>query len=223
MRALFFDVFGTCVDWRTSIRRELRERGLPEGLADAWRGLYQPQLDTVRSGEREWVDLDVLHREALDRLLNQHGLTVADPGELTLAWHRLDPWPDTVPGLTRLRQRFIIAPCSNGHIAQSVNLARFAGLPWDVILGAEIARTYKPQPAAYLASAAALKLEPGDIAMVAAHNGDLQAAQELGFRTAFVPRPTEHGPDQTKDLEPAGDWDVVATDFLDLAEKLNTT
>jgi 2-haloacid dehalogenase len=217
VRALFFDVFGTCVDWRTSVRRELRERGLPEALADEWRGRYQPQMETVRSGRREWVDLDVLHREALDRLLDEHGLIVADPDELTRAWHRLDPWPDTVPGLTRLKERFIIAPCSNGHIAQGVDLARHAGLPWDTILGAEVARAYKPQPEAYLASAAALRLEPREIAMVAAHNGDLHAAQALGFRTAFVPRPTEHGSGQTTDLEPDGDWDIVASDFLELS------
>jgi 2-haloacid dehalogenase len=164
------------------------------------------------------VDLDVLHREALDRLLAEHGLTVADPDELTRAWHRLDPWSDTVPGLTRLKQRFIIAPCSNGHIAQGVNLARHAGLPWDTILGAEIARAYKPQPAAYLASAAALKLAPEQVTMVAAHNADLRAAQALGFGTAFVPRPTEHGPGQTTDLAPEGDWDVVAGDLEQLAE-----
>jgi 2-haloacid dehalogenase len=216
MRALFFDVFGTCVDWRTPIRRELRARGLPEDLADAWRGLYQPQLETVRSGARAWVDLDVLHREALDRLLAERGLTVDDPDELTRAWHRLDPWPDTVPGLTRLKARFIVAPCSNGHIAQSVNLAKHAALPWDVILGAEIARAYKPQPEVYLRSAAALGLEPAEVTMVAAHNGDLAAARELGFATAFVARPTEHGPDQTSDLEPADDWDIVAADFREL-------
>ena len=220
MRALFFDVFGTCVDWRTSIRRELRARGLPEELADAWRGLYQPQMDTVRSGEREWVDLDVLHREALDRLLAERGLTVADPDELTRAWHRLDPWHDTVPGLTALKRDHIIAPCSNGHIAQGVNLAKHAGLPWDVILGAEIARAYKPDPRVYRASVAALGLEPGEAMMVAAHNGDLHAAQALGFRTAFVPRPSEHGPGQTTDLEAEGAWDLVARDFLDLAAKL---
>jgi 2-haloacid dehalogenase len=220
MRALFFDVFGTCVDWRSSVRRELARHGLSEALADEWRALYQPQMETVRSGQRGWVDLDVLHREALDRLLARHGLSVADPGELTRAWHRLDPWPDTVPGLTRLKARFIVAPCSNGHIALSVDLARHAGLPWDVILGAEIARAYKPQPAAYLASAAALKLPPREITMVAAHNGDLHAAQALGFGTAFVPRPTEHGPGQTTDLAPEGDWDVVARDFLELADRL---
>jgi 2-haloacid dehalogenase len=204
------------VDWRTSIRRELRARDLPEDLADAWRGRYQPQMETVRSGGREWVDLDVLHREALDRLLAERGLTVDDPDELTRAWHRLDPWPDTVPGLTRLKARFIVAPCSNGHIAQSVNLAKHAALPWDVILGAEIARAYKPQPEVYLRSAAALGLEPAEVTMVAAHNGDLAAARELGFATAFVARPTEHGPDQTSDLEPADDWDIVAADFREL-------
>ena len=117
MRALFFDVFGTCVDWRSSVRRELAQRGLPEAIADEWRGLYQPQMETVRSGEREWVNLDVLHREALDLILDRHGLAVADPDELNRAWHRLDPWPDTVPGLTALKREHIIAPCSNGHIA----------------------------------------------------------------------------------------------------------
>src|SRR3954451_19044202 len=185
VRALLFDVFGTCVDWRTSVRRELRARGLPEELADAWRALYQPQLETVRSGARAWVDLDVLHREALDRLLAERGLAVADPDELTRAWHRLDPWPDTVPGLTALKERFIVAPCSNGHIAQSVNLAKHAGLPWDAILGAELAHAYKPDPAVYLQSASALGLEPREVCMVAAHNSDLQAAQQLAFITAF--------------------------------------
>jgi 2-haloacid dehalogenase len=216
MRALFFDVFGTCVDWRTSVRRELRERGLPEDVADEWRGRYQPQMETVRSGQREWVDLDVLHREALDEILARRGLSVDDPAELARAWHRLDPWPDVVPGLTALKRDCIVAPCSNGHIALIVNMAKRAGLPWDVVLGAEIARAYKPDPEAYLRSAAALGLAPGDVTMVAAHNGDLQAAQALGMRTAFVPRPTEHGPEQTTDLEPEGDWDVVAADFAGL-------
>jgi 2-haloacid dehalogenase len=220
MRALLFDVFGTCVDWRSPVRRELRERGLPEELADEWRALYQPQLETVRSGAREWVDLDVLHREALDRLLARRGLEVADAGELTRVWHRLDPWPDVVPGLSAMKRDHVIAPCSNGHIAQSVNLAKHARLPWDAILGAEIARAYKPQPEVYLRSAAALGLEPGEVTMVAAHNGDLAAAQALGLGTAFVPRPTEHGPGQTTDLEPEGDWDDVARDFEELAKRL---
>jgi len=221
MRALFFDVFGTCVDWRSSVMRELRERGLPEDIADEWRGLYQPQMETVRSGQRDWVNLDVLHREALDRILQERGLTVDDPDELNRAWHRLDPWPDTVPGLERLKRDHIVAPCSNGHIALIVNLAKRAGLPWDVVLGAEIARAYKPDPEAYLRSAAALGLQPRDVTMVAAHNGDLQAAQALGMQAAFVPRPTEHGPGQAGDLEPEGDYEVVAGDFVELAEALS--
>jgi 2-haloacid dehalogenase len=222
MRALLFDVFGTCVDWRTTIEWEATRWKLPEGFADAWRAQYQPQLDTVRSGRRPWVNLDVLHRIGLDQVLNDFGVNLADQDRQALvgAWHRLDPWPDTVPGLTKLKATHIIAPCSNGHIAQSVNLARHAGLPWDAILGAEIAHAYKPDPRVYLASVHALGLEPHEACMVAAHNGDLQAAQELGLRTAFVPRPREHGPRQTTDLEPEGDYDHVAPDFLALAEQV---
>lgn len=169
-----------------------------EPVAGAWRARYQPQLETVRRGERDWVVLDVLHREALDDVLADLGLDLDPPDRdaLTLAWHRLDPWPDTVAGLTRLKVRFTIAPCSNGHIAQSVNLARHAGLPWDAILGAEIARAYKPDPVVYRASVAALGIEPGEAMMVAAHNADLAAASECGLRTAFVPRPREYGPGQ---------------------------
>ena len=147
----------------------------------------------------------------------QLDLKPARRDELTLAWHRLDPWPDTVPGLTRLRERVVIAPCSNGHIAQSVNLARHAGLPWDAILGAEIARAYKPDPRVYLASVAALGLEPGEAMMVAAHTGDLAAAAACGLRTAFVARPREHGPGQTTDLHADGEVDVEARDLEALA------
>src|SRR3954466_12662468 len=210
LKALLFDVFGTCVDWRTSVAGEAAALGLPgEAVADAWRARYQPQLETVRSGEREWVVLDVLHREALDDVLAELELKLGAPERdaLTLAWHRLDPWPDTVTGLTRLKRRFVIAPCSNGHIAQSVALARHGGLPWDAILGAELARAYKPDPAVYLAGVPALGLAPDEVTMVAAHNGDLLAAQALGLRTAFVARPTEHGAGQTTDLEPEGDYD----------------
>jgi 2-haloacid dehalogenase len=171
----------------------------------------------VRSGAREWVVLDVLHREALDDVLAELELDLPaeQRDELTLAWHRLDPWPDTVAGLTRLKERFVIAPCSNGHIAQSVNLARHAALPWDAILGAEIARAYKPDPRVYRASVAALGLEPGEAMMVAAHAGDLAAASECGLRTAFVPRPREHpGADRHAEA------DVEASDFNALAEVL---
>jgi 2-haloacid dehalogenase len=183
-------------------------------VADAWRGRYQPQLETVRSGEREWVVLDVLHREALDDVLAELELDLAPEqrDELTLAWHRLDPWPDTVAGLTRLKERYVIAPCSNGHIAQSVALARYAGLPWDAILGAEIARAYKPDPRVYLASVAALGLQPGEVMMVAAHTSDLEAAAGCGLRTAFFPRPTEG------DLHAAGRADVEVADLEALAD-----
>jgi 2-haloacid dehalogenase len=231
-RALLFDVFGTCVDWRSSIIREgralgerLRLGGVDwAGVADAWRGLYQPQMERVRSGSRPWTTLDVLHREALDRVLADAGLADAVPArdrdDFTLAWHRLDPWPDTAEGLRRLGRRCIVAPNSNGHIALLVNLSRWAGLHWDAILGAEIAHAYKPQPVVYLRSVEALGLEPPEVMMVAAHNGDLVAAAGCGLRTAFVPRATEHGPAQTTDLRPEQPVDVVATDFNDLAAQL---
>jgi 2-haloacid dehalogenase len=221
-KALFFDVFGTCVDWRSTVVREAAALGLPERFADDWRARYQPQLETVRSGARPWTILDVLHREALDEVLAEHGadLSAARRDELNGVWHRLDPWPDTVPGLERLKQRFVIAPVSNGNIALLVDMAKHAGLPWDAILGAELARAYKPQPAAYLRSVEALGLAPGEAMMVAAHNGDLHAAGALGLQTAFVPRPSEHGPGQTTDLAPERDYDVVAGDFLALAAAL---
>jgi 2-haloacid dehalogenase len=218
-KALFFDVFGTCVDWRSSVIRAGEPYGLPAAFADDWRARYQPQLETVRSGARPWTVLDVLHREALDEVLAEHGADLpADArDELNRVWHRLDPWPDTVEGLTRLKERFVIAPVSNGNIALLVDMARHAGLPWDAILGAELARAYKPQPEAYLRSAEALGIAPGDAMMVAAHNGDLLAAGRLGLMTAFVPRPAEHGPGQTSDLAPEGDYDVVAGDMVALA------
>jgi 2-haloacid dehalogenase len=231
VRALTFDVFGTVVDWRSSLIREGQALGATKGLAhvdwakfaDAWRGLYQPQLDRVRSGALPWTKLDDLHRESLDRLLVDfriRGLSEAEVDELNRAWHRLDPWPDAVPGLTRLRRRFVLATLSNGNVALMVNMARRAGLPWDAILGAEVAQAYKPQPKAYLHTAELLGLRPAQCLMVAAHNNDLKVAAGLGFRAAFVPRPTEYGPQQTKDLKPEGPWDVVAADFGDLARQL---
>jgi 2-haloacid dehalogenase len=230
IQALTFDVFGTVVDWRSSLVREGEALGRAHGLrvdwarfADAWRGLYQPQLERVRSGQVPWTPLDALHREALDRLLVEFGITGLGEAEiehLNRAWHRLDPWPDTVAGLTRLRRRFILATLSNGNVALIVNMARRAGLPWDAVLGAEVARHYKPQPEAYLTTVRLLGLRPEQCLMVAAHNGDLAAASAVGLRTAFVLRPTEHGPGQTRDLKPTRDWDVVAASFLDLADRL---
>ena len=231
-KALLFDVFGTCVDWRSGVAREGEALGRRLGIsgidwfavADAWRERYQPQMETVRGGGRPWVTLDVLHRESLDAVLAAFGLgdvPAAERDELTLAWHRLDPWPDVVAGLTRLKARYVIAPCSNGHIALMVNMAKRAGLPWDAILGAEIARAYKPQPAVYLRSAEALGLEPVQVMMAAAHGSDLEAARACGLRTAFVPRPTEHGP-KDGDVKPVGGADVEAADFLGLAGRLRT-
>lgn len=231
-RALLFDVFGTCVDWRSSIvaegERLNRARGLHtdwEALADAWRAMYQPSMEQVRSGARPWTTLDVLHRESLDKLVVQFelgDLTECEVDHLNRVWHRLDPWPDAVAGLSALKDRFIIAPLSNGNVALLVNMAKRAGFPWDVILGAEIARHYKPQPEAYLTAAGLLGLTPGQCMMVAAHNSDLQAARDCGFQTAFVCRPLEHGPDQQTDLEADSDWDVVVTSFIELANKLRT-
>ena len=231
VRALTFDVFGTVVDWRSSIIREGEALGQARGLrvdwakfADAWRALYQPMMQRVRTGALPWTKLDELHRMSLERLLGEFGiggLSADEIDDLNRAWHRLDPWPDTVPGLTRLRRTYILATLSNGNVALIMNMARRAGLPWDVVLGAEVARHYKPDPEAYLVTADLLGLGPAQCMMVAAHNNDLAAASRLGFRTAFVHRRTEYGPDQTSNLKAEGPWDVVAEDFVDLATKLH--
>lgn len=229
--ALTFDVFGTVVDWRTSVIREGQAFGKPRGLsvdwgkfADAWRGLYQPAMEEVRSGRRPWAKLDELHRESLVRLLGDFGIIGVSPAEidhLNHAWHRLDPWPDAVPGLTRLKRRFTLATLSNGNIALMVDMAKRAGLPWDAILGAEVARAYKPAPEAYLRSAEALGLRPEQCLMVAAHPADLASAARCGLRTAYVPRPLEFGPGRAgSQPEPGQPFDVVAGDFVELAERL---
>jgi len=230
VKALAFDVFGTVVDWRSSIIREGRELGRAKGLdvdweafTDAWRALYQPALEKVRSGALPWTKLDDLHRMSLDRLLAESGITglgAAEVEHLNRVWHRLDPWPDSVPGLTRLRRKFVLATLSNGNVALMVNMAKRAGLPWDAVLGAEPARCYKPQPEAYLRTADFLGVRPEQCMLVAAHNGDLVAASRVGFRTAFVRRPTEHGPGQTRDLRAEHAFDVVAESMVDLADKL---
>ena len=230
VKALAFDVFGTVVDWRRSIIREGEALGRAKGFtvdwprfADAWRGRYQPMLSRVRDGELPWTRLDDLHRMSLDHLLVEfsiNGLDETEIDHMNRAWHRLDPWPDAVAGLTRLRRRSILATCSNGNVALMVDMARRAGLPWDAILGAEVARHYKPQPEAYLITADMLGVRPEQCMMVAAHNGDLAAAAGCGLRTAFVARPAEYGAGQTDDLTPTGKWDAVARDFVDLAAKL---
>ena len=233
IRACLFDVFGTVVDWRSSVSRDLAAFAQEKRLAALdwveftveWRKLYQPSMEAVRSGQRPWAILDVLHRESLVSLLARYrveGLSAADIDHMSRAWHRLDPWPDAVPGLTRLKQKRIIAPCSNGNIALIVHMAKRAGLPWDCVLGAETARAYKPMPEAYLASCRQLGLPPAAVMMVAAHNPDLKAAKAQGLATAFVPRPLEHGPGQTSDLAPdPACVDLAARDFLDLAAQLD--
>ena len=233
VRALVFDVFGTVVDWRSGVARDAapflarhaRSRVDPFAFADAWRKRYDPAMEAVRSGGRPFVRLDVLHWENLVAILPAFGIDpakvpAAELDELNLAWHRLDPWPDVVPGLTRLKRRYVIAPLSNGNVVLMLDMAKRAGLPWDAILGAELAQAYKPDPEAYLRTVDILAMRPDEVCMVAAHNSDLAAARRCGLATAFVPRPTEHGPGQTRDLKPEQDWDVVAEDFSDLADKL---
>lgn len=229
---LGFDVFGTVVDWRGGVARAaapfLTRHGIdvdPLAFADQWRALYQPAMQRVRDGERPWVRLDVLNRENLETVLSRHGadfgtIAEAELTELNRAWERLDPWPDAVAGLTRLKTRFAIGPLSNGHIAGMLNLARFGGLPWDVITGAEVTRSYKPMPQTYLKSAEAVGLSPERVGMVAAHNDDLAAARAAGLRTVFIRRPHEHGPGQTSDLAAEQDWDLVAESLTGAADAL---
>lgn len=224
--ALFFDVFGTLVDWRGSIARDAPAvigRDVDAfAFADAWRAEYQPGMEAIRSGARGYVKLDILHRENLDRILPRFGLDDlgdAVRAELTLLWHRLDAWPDVEFGLSRLRRRFRIAPVSNGNIALMVDLARHNRFGWDAILGGDIARDYKPKPGVYLAAADALGLPPGRCMMVAAHSSDLQAASEAGLRTAHIARPDEHGPGQGE-AGPSVAVDVAGGSLTELAEHL---
>jgi 2-haloacid dehalogenase len=232
VKALVFDVFGTVVDWRSSVARELqalaRRKNITvdaEKFADAWRAGYAPSMNKVRTGELPWTKLDDLHRMILDRILVDFGitgLTDAETLDLNRAWHRLSPWPDAVKGLTKLKKRFIIAPLSNGNIALMTNLARHAGLPWDCILGAELVRHYKPDREVYESAATLLDLPREQVMMVAAHLGDLRAAQAAGLRTAFVARPMEFGPAGKPDLRPDASVDVFAADFNDLHARLES-
>ncbi|MFM9939143.1 MAG: haloacid dehalogenase type II [Hyphomicrobiaceae bacterium] len=230
VKALVFDVFGTVVDWRGSTIRELTAFGNGRGIeadwarfADDWRSLYQPAMEEVRSGRRPWTILDDLHRESLVRLLERHaikGLGAHEIEHLNTIWHRLDPWPDVIDGLLRLKRRYVIGTLSNGNTGLLVRMAKRAGLPWDVILGAETARAYKPLPAAYQRNAALLNLEPSEVMLVAAHNDDLAAAAATGYRTAFVVRRSEYGPAQAKDLAASQPWDVITDSFIGVAEAM---
>ena len=231
VKALVFDVFGTVVDWRGSVAREGAEFAERNGIsgvdwhtfADEWRAMYGPSMNRVRSGELPWTRLDDLHRMSLDALLERYGIESPSEDErerFNRAWHRLDGWPDSPTGLARLKTRYVIATLSNGNVALLTNMAKYAGLPWDCILSAEIARHYKPDPETYLMAADILCLRPDEVMMTAAHKNDLKAAREQGLRTAFVPRPMERGPRAEVDTS-AEDWiDVVASDFEDLADKM---
>jgi 2-haloacid dehalogenase len=228
-KALVFDVFGTVVDWRSTIIREGEALGREKNIyvdwgafADAWRSRYAPSMDRVRRGEIPWTKLDDLHRVSLEELLAEfgiEGLSCAEKDHFNRVWHRLDPWPDAVEGLARLRQLYIIAPLSNGNVALLTNMARRAGLPWDLVLSAELVRHYKPDPETYLMPSLLLDLEPEQVMMVAAHVYDLRSARDNGLRTAYVPRPLEFGPGvEAEPPDPA--FDLVAGDFVELADRL---
>ena len=230
IKVLAFDVFGTVVDWRSSVIAEGEALGRAKGIkidwpafADAWRGVYRPSLDRVQKGELPWTKLDDLHRASLEKILTQfriEGLSRDEIEHFNRVWHRLDPWPDSVAGLQRLKTRFVITTLSNGNISLLTNMAKHAGLPWDCILSAENVRHYKPDSEVYLLVPELFDLKPAEVMMVAAHERDLQAARTLGLRTAFVHRPLEHGPGKASSIPPAEKYDFVAKDFLDLAGQL---
>lgn len=230
VRALVFDTFGTVVDWRTSIAREVENLAKGKRLnidgskfADAWRAQYAPSMNRVRNGQLPWTKLDDLHRMILDKILpdfDMTGLSENERESLNRAWHRLRPWPDAVSGLTRLKKKFIIAPLSNGNISLMTDLAKYSKLPWDCILGAELVRHYKPDREVYQSAADFLDLKTSEVLMVAAHLNDLGAAKGVGLKTAFVPRPLEFGPGGNPNLKADASVDLEAKDFNDLATRL---
>jgi 2-haloacid dehalogenase len=228
--ALVFDTYGTLVDWRRSVLAELQSWGAARRLSLDWEQFltdwkigYRAGMDKVDSGEWPWTTVDTIYRRRLEEVLRAHGVTDIESDaieQLNRVWWRLAPWPDTVPGLTRLRARYVISPLSNASFAGMVHLAKFAGLPWDCIITAENARCYKPRPEVYRLAIDLLGCRPQEIMMVAAHNYDLHAARREGMRTAFFPRPTEYGPGQSTDLEPEEPWDIIAKDAEDLARAM---
>jgi 2-haloacid dehalogenase len=230
VKVLAFDVFGTVVNWRSSVIAEGAELGKAKGLnidwaafADAWRSIYRPYMDRVGTGNLPWTKLDHLHRQMLEETLSKfaiNNLSEDDKQHFNRVWQRLRPWPDSVPGLSRLKSRFVITTLSNGNISLLTNMAKHAGLPWDCILSAENVRHYKPDPEVYLLVPQLFDLKPEQVMMVAAHEHDLQSAQKHGLRTAFIHRPKEHGPGKASEIPPAGRYDFVAADMLDLADQL---
>jgi 2-haloacid dehalogenase len=226
VQALSFDVFGTVVDWHGSIAAEVQRLGLPldgGAFALAWRAGYAPAMDEVRRGVLPWTSIDGLHRRILDGLLAQHGISLDDSAaaDLNCIWHRLRPWPDSVAGLTQLKQQFTITTLSNGNLSLLVAMAKHGGLPWDTVLSAELFGHYKPDPEVYLGAARLLGLPPQALMMVACHPSDLRAAKACGLRTAHVLRPSERGPGGGMEASTAGEFDLVASDFIDLARQMD--
>lgn len=229
--ALVFDVFGTVVDWHSGVVRDGKRLNEAKGLdvdwaafADAWRDEFQPSLARVRQGEIPWCNLDALHRESLEQLLERFGvddLSDEEKEHLNRVWHQLDPWPDSIPGLNRLRSDYLIAPLSNGHMRLLTNMAKRAGIPWDLILSPELSGHYKPDEEVYLTAVDLLDLQPEEVMMVAAHERDLDASREVGLRTAYIHRPLEWGPARADDaVRPAeSTYDIVAEDLVDFAEQ----
>jgi len=230
VKALVFDTFGTVVDWRGSIIEEGKAWGTSKGItvdwarfADRWRAGYAPSMEKVRKGEMPWTNLDQLHRALLEQLLiefHMEGLSEEEKDHWNRVWHRLKPWPDSVVGLTRLKKKYTISPLSNGNVALLADMGKHAGLPWDLILSAELARHYKPDREAYLTAVSLLELKPEEVMMCAAHSSDLMAARSFGLRTGFIHRPKEYGPTRKADDAKPGDFDVVSSSILDLASQL---
>jgi 2-haloacid dehalogenase len=230
IKALLFDVFGTVVDWRGGVIRDITKIAEAKGadvdaaaFADAWRAEYRPAMNLVRRGELPWANLDALHRRTLDRLLDDFGLTGLDESEktwLNACWHRLDPWPDAIDGLSRLKRGFVVASFSNGNVSLLIDMAKRAGIPWDFIFSAELFRHYKPDPETYLGAVELLGLTPAEVMLVAAHNDDLCAAADQGLATAFVHRAGETGPNRDDNPKPVRDYTYVPDDFADLAATL---
>lgn len=228
--AILFDTFGSVVDWRTSLVAEMTELGHGRGIsgdwesvAVAWRMGYHRRLAEIVAGASDWSDLDTVMRELLGAIIRERQIKAFsedDLDHLNRGWHRLKPWPDAVPGIERLKTRYIVGPLSNGGVRLLTDMAKAAGLRWDVIFGSDIFRRYKPDPATYLGAAQLLDLEPGRVMLASAHNGDLAHARRHGLMTAFFPRPAEYGARQTSDLVPEQEWDVIARDIEDLASRL---